>query len=168
MLKPVQLASALRRKPTWLVAQAGAGWRRLLGTSQKEVNMAGPTNNPIEILVRELQFLDSGVYSPRREGGSFRIFQDSPSCPNFHRRVSERVQCDECPLIQFVPPEDRDEVRPCQFIQLNEQKETPEMLFYWGTAREQRVKLRDWLLCEIFRRTRTAHNNTSSIPIDAT
>lgn len=126
------------------------------------------THDPVEILVRELHYLDSGVYRPRKDGCSIRIFQDSPSCPNFHRRVSERVACDECALIQFVPPEDRDEVRPCQFIQLNEQKETPEMLFYWGTAREQLVKLRDWLLCEIYRRTHPAHNNISRIPDDAT
>ena len=114
--------------------------------------MDEPTQTALDLLLAELHYLDSGIYAPRKDGGSFRIFQDSPSCPNFHRRAYERIPCDECALLQFVPPADRDEVRPCQYIQLNEHKETPEMLFYWGTQRELKSKLRDWLLREIFRR----------------
>ena len=106
----------------------------------------------LDLLLAELYYLDSGVYGERKDGGSFRLFQDSPSCPNVHKRMRDRTPCDDCPLLQFVPPDDRDEVRPCQFIQLNQQKETPEMLFYWGTQRELKMKLRDWLLHEIFRR----------------
>lgn len=130
------------------------------------MNSAKP--NALDLLLAELYYLDSGIYGERKDGGRFRLFQDSPSCPNFHKRTWERVPCDECPLVQFVPPDDRDELRPCQFIQLNEQKETPEMLFYWGTEREMKLKLRDWLLREIFRRKDTQRNCPSCLPTDAT
>jgi len=123
---------------------------------------------PLDLLLAELHYLDSGIYGERRDGGRFRLFQDSPSCPNFHKRTWERVPCDECPLVQFVPLNDRDEIRPCQLIQLNEQKETPEMLFYWGTEREMKLKLRDWLLREIFRRKDTQRQQPASVPHDAT
>jgi len=130
------------------------------------MNPAKP--NAIELLLAELRYLDLGFYGERKDGATFRLFQDSPSCPNFHKRTWERVPCDECPLMQFVPLDDRDELRPCQFIQLNEQKETPEMLFYWGTKREMKTKLRDWLLHEIFRRAEARRRHAAGAPIDAT
>jgi hypothetical protein len=123
---------------------------------------------PLDLLLAELHYLDSGIYGERRDGGRFRLFQDSPSCPNFHKRTWERVPCDECPLVQFVPPNDRDELRPCQFIQLNAHKETPEMLFYWGTELEMKLKLRDWLLREIFRRKDAQRQQPAIVPHDAT
>jgi hypothetical protein len=129
--------------------------------------MNPPKADAIDLLLAELQYLDLGVYGDRKDGGTFRLFQDSPSCPNFHKRAWERIPCDECPLLQFVPPHDRDELYPCQSIPLNAQKETPEMLFYWGTKREMKTKLRDWLLREIFRRSE-ARRPHATAPNDAT
>ena len=130
--------------------------------------MASPKKESIELLIEQLAFLQSGGYTPRKDGCSPRLLQDSPSCPNFQRSESERTPCAGCELLRFVPPKDRAEARPCQHIQLNAQKETPEMLFFWGTPAEQKVKLRHWLVNEIFRLTESKRQQQKQFICDAT
>jgi hypothetical protein len=114
---------------------------------QKEEAMA-PRRDRLELLMDELEFLDAGGYELR--SSSFRMFKDSPSCPNFGNN-ERHVPCSECELAEFATPNERDELDCCQSIPLNRDGDTPEMLYNWGTPQEQKRYARMWLLQEIAR-----------------
>jgi hypothetical protein len=101
----------------------------------------------LEVLIDELAFLDHAGYdrTPVR-----RLFEDSPSCPNFGD-ATKPVPCTECELIRLVPVEDRDEPAACRNIVLNRDGDTPETLFNWGDTDERRQVARNWLVQQIAR-----------------
>jgi hypothetical protein len=73
----------------------------------------------LELLKTELEFVTSGGYS-RSDRSPWRppyVFEESPSCPNFSDRARPH-RCEDCWLMEFVPPESRDEQVPCRFVQL--------------------------------------------------
>ena len=107
--------------------------------------MANMPRDPLALLMDELEFLDAGGYELK---SPFRLFKDSPSCPNFgsHERF---VNCGDCELAQFVPEAARDELECCQEIVLNHNGDSVDLLYNWGTPEEQKRYARAWLLQQI-------------------
>lgn len=100
----------------------------------------------LDLLRFELEFLEQGGYgrSVRTPWKPKQIFQDSPSCLNFSEPV--RVHpCDECLLMDFVPPERRSAEVPCHHIPLNRSGDTIEALFDYRDETRLEDALRDWL-----------------------
>jgi hypothetical protein len=105
----------------------------------------------LQVLKAELEFLEQGGYG-HSPGQSWRprfVFEDSPTCINFdshHRRP-----CSDCLLMQFVPPEDRDQQIPCVHIPLSFHGDTIESLYRTGTQQEIEEALGVWLRTTIHR-----------------
>jgi len=104
----------------------------------------------LELLKVELEFVVSGGY--RRSAGSpWRppyVFEESPSCPNFSDRARPH-RCEDCWLMEFVPPESRDEQVPCRFVQLTPDGMTIDSLYRYGTPAETEEILGSWLRARI-------------------
>jgi hypothetical protein len=105
-----------------------------------------PSRDLLKRLKAELAFLESGGYqhSPRSPWRAPYVFEESPSCPNFSDRARPHT-CEECWLIQFVPPDLWDEQVPCRFIQLTATGLTVDSLYRHGSAAETEEALRKWL-----------------------
>ena len=85
-----------------------------------------------------LAFLEQGGY---RRGARYPwrpnfVFEDSPTCINYPPEKAERQPCTECPLIEFVPPEQRETRFPCRHIRLTASGETVKSIDAWGTEAE--------------------------------
>ena len=81
--------------------------------------------NLLEVLKKELQFLEGGGYGQvaAHYWKPVSVFQNSPSCPNVddpHRTTP----CQECAFFELIPPHLRDDSVPCHFIPLNSEGET--------------------------------------------
>ena len=99
----------------------------------------------IEVLKAELDFIEKGGYgrSVRTPRQPTSIFQDSLSCLNF--ADSRRTHpCDECLLIDFVPPENRKEDVPCHHIPLSAGGVTVSAL-EWKDQSDTEAALKNWL-----------------------
>jgi hypothetical protein len=98
----------------------------------------------LKLLKAELEFVESGGYgrSSRTPWRAPYIFEDSPSCPNSSDRSRSHL-CEECWLIEFVPPDLRGEQVPCRFVDLN--GVTVDSLYRCGTQMESEETLRRWL-----------------------
>jgi len=107
-----------------------------------------PTNPQqlLEALKFELYFLERGGYerSVREPRQELSVFRDSPSCLNYGLEA-RKYPCSDCFLINFVPPEKREESRPCHHILLNDRGDTLETLQGWGHDFEVQEALRAWL-----------------------
>jgi hypothetical protein len=125
--------------------------------------MATTRREPLELLMDELEFLDAGGYELKHP---FRLFKDSPSCPNFGSK-ERYIACSECELAEFAPEAVRDELDCCQEIPLNHNGDTPEMLFNWGTPAEQKRYVRAWLLQQIAKSTLKKAAETASPNVKA-
>jgi hypothetical protein len=100
----------------------------------------------LEILKSELDFLRRGGYrDPERAKGRAQfIFEDSPTCINY-RNLGPRKPCTECFLMDMVPFEHRNEPVPCRWIPLNDQGETIDSLYRYGTQEEIEKAVASWL-----------------------
>jgi hypothetical protein len=100
----------------------------------------------LHLLKLELAFLEHGGYrrSARASWKPTTLFVDSPTCPNFNH-PGQTYPCQQCQLIQFVPPELKEHACPCHHIPLNTSGETLDSLFHWGTEKELEKALRGWL-----------------------
>lgn len=100
----------------------------------------------LELLKMELDFIEKGGYgrsvrTPWKETSPFR---DSLTCVNY--ALPEKAHpCDECHLIDFVPPEKRDELVPCHFIPLNESGDTVEDFEMEGRQSKLEEALKQWM-----------------------
>ena len=83
----------------------------------------------LELLKEELDFIEKGGYgrSVRTPWQSKSTFQDSLSCINYGYPYRAHP-CNECHLLDFVSPENRNQEVPCHFIPLNPDGETIEDL----------------------------------------
>jgi hypothetical protein len=108
--------------------------------------MPQDTRDAVEVLKFELNFLGKGGYghSPREPWRAQLIFEDSPTCMNYDTKNHPRP-CDECLLMQFVPPESRGEKVPCRHIPLTDAGETLSDLYWGGTQQEIEDALGSWL-----------------------
>jgi hypothetical protein len=113
----------------------------------RKMGHAGPTRETVlSLLKAELQFVEKGGYR-RSERSPWRppyVFEESPSCPNFSDR-SRSHRCEDCWLIEFVPPDLRDEQVPCRFVQLTADGVTIDSLYRYGTPAETEEILGRWL-----------------------
>jgi hypothetical protein len=114
--------------------------------------MSRDTRDILEVLKTELDFLESGGYgrSVRTPWLPTSTFQDSLSCINFGDPKRTRP-CNECILMQFVPPDRRHTSVPCHHIPLDELGETVHMLERWETQDELETVVKNWLRTTIKR-----------------
>lgn len=97
----------------------------------------------LDVLKKELAFLEAGGYrDPERWRPSF-IFEDSPTCIQPDR--SKPHPCQQCPLMLFVPKGRKDTPVPCRHIPLNDEGFTLDNMYRWNTNEEIEMTLRDWL-----------------------
>lgn len=104
----------------------------------------------LDVLKFELQFLEKGGYgrSPREPWKPQLVFEDSPTCMNYDTK-DKPEPCDECILMQLVPPESRGEKIPCRHIPLTKEGETLDYFYRWGSQQELEEALRAWLRAKI-------------------
>ena len=110
-----------------------------------EVHM-GTTQDRLQVLRNELQFLDKGGYRSPIIWRSARIFEDSPTCS---KDPWSACPHGDCVLLEFVPEESRQQTVPCRHIPLNERGETLATLYNTGANEEIQLTLREWLLKRI-------------------
>ena len=108
--------------------------------------MTNDDRDTLEVLKAELDFIEKGGYgrSVRTPRQPTSIFQDSLTCLNFadsHRRHP----CNECLLIDFVPPENRSEDVPCHHITLAASGETISEFQQKDDQDEAELALKNWL-----------------------
>jgi len=101
----------------------------------------------LDVLKFELNFLGKGGYgrSTRDPWRPVFIFEDSPTCMNYDCK-SDPAPCNDCVLMQLVPPELRAGKKPCRQIQLNTAGETLDALYRYGDEHEIEETLRNWLV----------------------
>jgi len=104
----------------------------------------------LEVLKFELEFIEKGGYgrSVRTPWLPTSVFQDSLSCINFGDPARSHP-CEECLLMQFVPPERRSEQIPCHHIPLSPQGETVHILERCEGQREMEEVVKRWLRATI-------------------
>jgi hypothetical protein len=111
--------------------QLTAGMVRIreAGANSREVSVLPDRHNLLETLRAELAFIESGGYrnSSRAPWRAQFMFEDSPTCINGDP-TRPRRPCSECPLIAFIPEDQRKEHSPCRYIPLNDVGETVDSL----------------------------------------
>lgn len=122
----------------------------------------------LEALKFELEFLEKGGYghSPREPWRYQFIFEDSPTCMNYDSK-DDPGPCSECVLMQFVPPESRDESIPCRHIPFNAEGETLDSLYRNADQYETEKVFENWLRTTIARLEgeRQAHRDDGNSPL---
>lgn len=114
--------------------------------------MATDQRDVLEVLKFELNFLEQGGYgrSVHTPQTPTSIFQDSITCLNFGE-PSRPHPCNECMLIDFVPPSSRNENVPCHHIPLTPEGKTVAELESGGNQRQLEESAIDWLRAVIAR-----------------
>jgi hypothetical protein len=104
----------------------------------------------LELFKEELDFLEKGGYgrSVRTPWKPTSAFQDSLTCLNFGYPYRAHP-CNECHLIDFVPPEKSAETIPCHHIPLNPNGETVETLELEDNQQKVERALKQWLRAKI-------------------
>jgi len=105
---------------------------------------------PIDVLKAELDFVEKGGYgrSVRTPWQPTSVFQDSPSCINLGD-AKRTLSCSECLLLDFVPPNARNEDVPCHHIPLNADGVTLDELEWKGNQQQTEEIFKTWLRDEI-------------------
>jgi hypothetical protein len=100
----------------------------------------------LEVLERELQFLEQGGYSdsPKTRWRPRYIFEDSPTCMNHDSKENPRP-CSDCVLMHLVPAEFCSTKIPCRHIPLNAAGETLDSLYRYGDHTETEQTVGNWL-----------------------
>ena len=106
----------------------------------------------LTILKFEFEFLEFGGYSDaaRYKWRPRFIFEDSPTCPkNFDGQSGSNCQTLGrnlfCVLYSLVPGERRCDSTPCRHIVLNDQGDTVDSLYRYGTGEELQSAIAGWL-----------------------
>lgn len=100
----------------------------------------------VEVLKAELDFIEKGGYgrSVRTPWLPTSTFVDSLSCLNFGDPERTRP-CEECILMQFVPPEQRKSNIPCHHIPIGPSGETVHTLERMETQEDMEEAIKQWL-----------------------
>jgi len=114
--------------------------------------MTKDDRNALDLLKTELDFIEKGGYgrSVKTPWQPTSVFQDSPSCLNF-ADLERTHPCSECLLLDFVPPESRNEDVPCHHIPLNAGSETVDELEWKEDQRGIEEAVKTWLRSTIKR-----------------
>ena len=114
--------------------------------------MATDERDLLNVLRAELAFLEKGGYrhTARAAWRPQFMFQDSPTCLNFDSTQKPRA-CSECILTQLVPEDSQNRKIPCRYIALNEQGETIDSFYRYGTQEELEAAVGQWLKTTIAR-----------------
>ena len=126
--------------------------------------MANDDRDILDVLKFELQFLEKGGYgrSPREPWRQPLALEDSPTCMNYDNKT-HRAPCDECVLMQLVPPDQRGQIIPCRHIPLTDEGETLDYLYRCGTQLEIEAAMKKWLQAVIQRlETERASNSRAA------
>jgi hypothetical protein len=123
--------------------------------------MAKDHRDILEVLKAELDFIEKGGYgrSVRTPWKPTSIFQDSLTCINFGDPARSRP-CDECLLMEFVPPASRSESVPCHCIPLSQSGETVESLVEQEGQEELEESVKAWLRKTCLCQSDLAHFDT--------
>ena len=100
----------------------------------------------LQVLKRELKFLEQGGYHAPDSWRPALIFEDSPTCL---RTPNSTCSESNCALLSFVPQEYRSRPGACRYIPLNSPGESVETLYRTGTQQELEAALRSWLIATI-------------------
>jgi hypothetical protein len=100
----------------------------------------------LQVLKRELKFLEQGGYRAPDSWRPALIFEDSPTCL---RTPDSKCLDLDCALLRFVPVEHRSRPGACRYIPLNSTGESVESLYRMGTQQELEAALRRWLIATI-------------------
>jgi hypothetical protein len=114
-----------------LVKGSGASRVRNMESKQK-----------LNVLIKELEFLESGGYRLQMGWRSALVFEDSPTCPKLAHSACPNAQC---ALLDLVPSENRAQVIPCRYIPLNPAGETLQTMYQAATQEEIENTVRGWL-----------------------
>lgn len=112
--------------------------------------MTTDDRDTLEVLRAELDFIEKGGYgrSVRTPWKPKSSFLDSLTCINY--ADPEHVSpCSDCQLIDFVPPEKRQEQVPCHFVPLNDRGETIDDLEAADQSSKLENSLKSWLKAKI-------------------
>lgn len=97
----------------------------------------------LQVLKKELAFLEGGGYrDPDRWQPAF-IFEDSPTC--IHPDRTQPHPCQQCPLMAFVPTGRRDTSLPCRHIPLNAEGYTLDSMYRLNSNKEIEAAVKEWL-----------------------
>jgi len=101
----------------------------------------------LEILKSELEFIEKGGYgAPDKQqmGAASTVFADSLTCLNYG--YPYRVHpCGECPLMEFVPEDQRVSPMPCHHIPLDSSGQTVEALEEAQNQTGMQEAVKTWL-----------------------
>ena len=94
----------------------------------------------------EAGIIRDGGYNPsvRDPHAQPRIFRDSVSCLNVGLEI-KKEPCDDCLLMLFVPPGERQRENPCHYIPLNDKGDTVASLEAAGDREKLESTLLAWL-----------------------
>jgi hypothetical protein len=96
----------------------------------------------LNVLIKELEFLESGGYRLQMGWRSALVFEDSPTCAKLPHSACPNSQC---ALLDLVPAENRAHVVPCRHIPLNPARETLQTMYQTATQGEIENTVREWL-----------------------
>ena len=111
----------------------GSGARRACNTE---------SNHNLNVLIKELKFLESGGYRLQMGWRPTLVFEDSPTCPKLPHSACTNTQCT---LLDLVPAENRAQVVPCRHIPLNPAGETLQTMYQTAKQAEIENIVREWL-----------------------
>jgi hypothetical protein len=119
--------------------------------------MTRDTRDLLRVLKAELEFLEKGGYrhTARAAWRPKFIFQDSPTCLNFDPAQSPKP-CSDCILMQ----EQQNRKIACRYIPLNEQGETIDSFYRFGTRDELEAVFGRWLRATIQGLEKPGHSVT--------
>jgi hypothetical protein len=127
--------------------------------------MSKDNRDLLAVLKAELALVEKGGYrlTSRAAWRPQFIFQDSPTCLNFDPSKPPQP-CSDCVIMQVIPPERRKKNIPCRYIPLNEQGETIDSFYRYGTRDELEAALRRWLRSTIDRLEKAQRPHESGEP----
>src|ERR671939_455083 len=116
------------------------------GRKLKVMTMPKDDRDLLELFREELDFLEKGGYgrSVSTPWKPTSAFQDSLTCINFGYPYRAHP-CNECALVDFVPPEKLGETVPCHHIPLGENAETIETLELEENQHKMENAIQQWL-----------------------
>jgi hypothetical protein len=100
------------------------------------------SQDKLNVLIKELEFLESGGYRLQMGWRPALVFEDSPTCPKLPHSACPNTQC---ALLDLVPAENRGQVVPCRHIPLDPAGETLQTMYQTATQEEIENTVREWL-----------------------